>query len=95
MILFIQKELTTLDSLDFYDSGCVDCNNPACQCALPDGMKGCAMFPTSMKIDYIRLYQDPDDSLHTVGCSPPSYPTKEYIDNHPYNYANWKPADCR
>ena len=36
---------------------CYDCNNPECQCALPDGMKNCKMFPAEMKIDYIRLYQ--------------------------------------
>ena len=91
---FFDFNVNVLVSLGRY-SGCVDCNNPECQCALPDGMKGCAMFPTALKIDYVRLYQDPDDDLHTLGCSPPKYPTKEYIENNPYGYANWKAADCR
>ena len=39
------------ECVDICYSGCVDCNNPQCQCALPDGMKGCKMFPTAMKIE--------------------------------------------
>lgn len=72
-----------------------------CQCALPDGMKGCKNLPAEMKIDYIRLYQvlfsaprkriiiylccfdkDREDPLHTIGCSPPGFPTKEFIEAH-------------
>jgi hypothetical protein len=34
-------------------------------------------FPTSMKIDYIRVYQDPNNV--NIGCSPAGYPTEQYI----------------
>jgi len=68
---------------------CYDCTNPDCQCTLPDGMKGCKNLPAEMRIDYIRLYQDADNQKHTVGCSPPGYPTSEYIAAHQEDYAPW------
>jgi hypothetical protein len=34
-------------------------------------------FPTTMKIDYIRIYQDPDKV--NIGCNPPGFPTEQYI----------------
>ena len=34
-------------------------------------------FPTVMKVDYIRVYQDPD--LKNIGCDPESFPTAAYI----------------
>ena len=57
----------------------------------PEGMKNCAMFPSEMLIDYVRIYQDKSDSLHTVGCSPPNYPTEGYIKGNPGKYVNWDP----
>ena len=36
---------------------CYDCTNPACQCALPYGLRDCKSLPAEMTIDYIRLYQ--------------------------------------
>merc|ERR1712178_568104 len=41
--------------------------------------------------DCIRLYQDENDESHTLGCSPPAYPTAEFIAAHPERYAPWKP----
>eukprot|EP01038_Epipyxis_sp_PR26KG_P013556 gene13556-18192_t len=61
---------------------CYDCTNPECQCTLPKGMRNCKNFPAEMKIDYIRLYQDIDDPTHTIGCSPPNYPTESFIKAH-------------
>lgn len=55
------------------------------------GMKNCAMFPAEMQIDYIRVYQNKQDSTHTLGCSPPKYPTSEYIEAHKESYENWTP----
>ena len=63
-----------------------------CQCTLPDGMKNCDNLPAEMKIDYIRLYQDPNDSTHHVQCSPESHPTKRFIIDHADRYADWKPV---
>ena len=35
-------------------------------------------FPATMKVDWIRVYQDPD--AINVGCDPEDFPTKAYID---------------
>jgi beta-glucanase (GH16 family) len=34
-------------------------------------------FPNHMEFEYIRVYQRPSE--YNVGCSPPAYPTQEYI----------------
>ena len=34
-------------------------------------------FPTTMKVDYIRVYQDPANI--NVGCDPSDFPTAAYI----------------
>lgn len=70
---------------------CYDCTNPECECALPDGLKNCENLPSHVKIDYVRLYQDRADSLHTTGCSPPNFPTAEFIAAHRERYADWQP----
>ena len=72
---------------------CYDCTNPECQCSLPQGMQGCRNLPAEMEIDFIRLYQDPLDPKHTLGCSPPQYPTHDWItsDAHKHKYADWEP----
>jgi hypothetical protein len=53
-----------------------------CQCTLPEGMKNCKNLPAEMRFDYIRLYQDRQDPLHTMDCSPPGFPTAEFIAAH-------------
>ncbi|KAJ4356096.1 beta-glucan synthesis-associated protein [Didymosphaeria variabile] len=45
-------------------------------------------FPATMRIDYIRIYQDPDDDNQVLTCDPPDYPTTQYIRKHPEPYAN-------
>ncbi|KIJ33317.1 glycoside hydrolase family 16 protein [Sphaerobolus stellatus SS14] len=37
-------------------------------------------FPSQMLIDYIRVYQR--NGVTNVGCSPPDYPTSDYINSH-------------
>ena len=37
-------------------------------------------FPALMLIDYVRVYQR--NGQTNVGCSPPNYPTADYINNH-------------
>jgi len=44
------------------------------------------LMPATMRIDYIRIYQDEDSVLMT--CDPPGYPTTEYIAKHPEPYHN-------
>ena len=41
------------------------------------------VIPATMRIDYIRIYQD---SKGILGCDPPGYPTTDYIANHPKAY---------
>lgn len=54
-------------------------------------MKNCANLPAEMKIDYIRLYQDPADSSHTTSCSPDAYPTQQFILDHAERFQEWAP----
>ncbi|ODV64139.1 SKN1/KRE6 family beta-glucan synthesis-associated protein, partial [Ascoidea rubescens DSM 1968] len=43
-------------------------------------------FPSTMKIDYVRVYQ-PKDQIN-VGCDPDEYPTYNYIQDHSNAYSN-------
>lgn len=44
------------------------------------------LFPTVMHIDYVRIYQKPEDT--SITCDPPGYPTTEFIANHGVAYNN-------
>lgn len=44
------------------------------------------VFPATMLIDYIRVYQ-PEDSIN-IGCDPPDLPTKAYIEKFPRAYSD-------
>jgi beta-glucanase (GH16 family) len=41
-------------------------------------------LPGVFKIDYVRIYQDPNKIA--VGCDTPKYPTAKYIANNPSRY---------
>ena len=43
-------------------------------------------FPTTMKIDYIRVYQDPNSINY--GCDPDDFPTESYINTYIEAYTN-------
>ncbi|KAI0756923.1 glycoside hydrolase family 16 protein [Daedaleopsis nitida] len=43
-------------------------------------------FPTKIRVDWIRVYQDPD--ALNVGCDPPDFPTKAYIEEYMEAYTN-------
>ena len=43
-------------------------------------------MPATMRIDYIRIYQDEDREL--VTCDPPDFPTTSYIARHADAYNN-------
>ncbi|KAK1933896.1 Beta-glucan synthesis-associated protein SKN1 [Phytophthora citrophthora] len=56
--------------------------------------KICDDFPMFLKIDYIRLYQDPKgnrgpDDYMQLGCDPASHPTREWIQGHLDEYQDW------
>lgn len=42
-------------------------------------------MPATMRLDYIRIYQDDDGEMT---CDPEGYPTTDYISNHPKAYQN-------
>lgn len=43
-------------------------------------------FPATMKVDYIRVYQDPD--AINIGCDPDDFPTAAYINEYIEAYTN-------
>lgn len=46
------------------------------------------LLPAKMRIDWVRIWQDPDNDEHTITCDPPGYGTTKYIEEHPEPYAN-------
>jgi len=53
-------------------------------------------LPATMRIDYIRIYQDEGKEMMT--CDPEGYPTTDYIKKHPRAYNNpnlthWEQAE--
>jgi hypothetical protein len=71
---------------------CFDCDDPKCACAFHPGFcKELKSGEVAMYIDSMRVYQSNDPSAHvgnnhTLGCDPPEYPTKEWIEGHSYRY---------
>ena len=45
-------------------------------------------FPYEMAVDWVRVYQDPDDPESDTGCSPDDMPTSGYIERHLEAYTN-------
>lgn len=43
-------------------------------------------FPSHMRVDYVRIYQDKDQISMT--CDPEDHPTVDYIESHPNAYSN-------
>jgi hypothetical protein len=66
--------------------GCTeyDCKNPDEQCGFNPGF--CKSLPAKFLIDSVRVYQNKNDSRHTIGCNPKDYPTKKWIKAHEYRY---------
>jgi hypothetical protein len=66
--------------------GCTDydCKNTGSQCGFNPGF--CKTLPAKFMIDHVRIYQNKADPLHTVGCNPPDYPTRRYIEAHAFRY---------
>ncbi|KAI5116308.1 hypothetical protein M0805_009634 [Coniferiporia weirii] len=47
------------------------------------------IFPATMYIDYVRVYQRSDVDINEgVTCDPSHHPTSDYIQNHPEAYTN-------
>jgi len=43
-------------------------------------------FPNHLRMDYIRVYQPPNSI--NIGCDPPNFPTKDYINRYIDAYTN-------
>ncbi|KAJ5273337.1 hypothetical protein N7478_008462 [Penicillium angulare] len=43
-------------------------------------------MPAYLRVDYVRIYQDPDDE--SITCDPPGYETTQYIEDHKKAYMN-------
>lgn len=66
-----------------------DCHSDDWQhtCGFSDGF--CKMMvndPPEYKINWVRVYQDPNNPQHKVGCSTPERPTRRYIEAHASDY---------
>jgi hypothetical protein len=66
-----------------------DCHSTdyAQQCGFSPGF--CKMMlesPPEYKVDWIRVYQNPDFEEQKVGCSTPERPTRRYIEGHEMLY---------
>jgi len=71
-----------------------NCADKEDYCALPELMRGCGpLLPAEMLVDYVRVYQQPQRSTHTLGCDPPGFPTAVHIATHAKAYEDWKPPD--
>jgi hypothetical protein len=64
-----------------------DCNSNKFQeiCGFSPGF--CDMMTNktdipSYRVNYVRVYQDPSNPKHKVGCSTPERPTRKYIQAH-------------
>ncbi|KAL1677314.1 glycoside hydrolase family 16 protein [Schizophyllum commune] len=44
------------------------------------------IFPTKMRVDWVRVYQPPD--AINIGCDPADFPTAAYIERFPEAYSN-------
>lgn len=57
-------------------------------CGFPEGF--CEMMNNETapeyKVNYVRVYQNPNNPKHKVGCSTPERPTKRYIKGHEHLY---------
>eukprot|EP00607_Mallomonas_marina_P008784 CAMPEP_0182419324 /NCGR_PEP_ID=MMETSP1167-20130531/3781_1 /TAXON_ID=2988 /ORGANISM="Mallomonas Sp, Strain CCMP3275" /LENGTH=541 /DNA_ID=CAMNT_0024594167 /DNA_START=220 /DNA_END=1845 /DNA_ORIENTATION=+ len=61
-----------------------DCKTDEGKCGFFPGF--CETLPATFEMDFIRVYQNKNDSRQTIGCNPPGYPTRKYIKAHEFKY---------
>lgn len=61
-----------------------DCNSKdfTKRCGFSEGFCEVMEEKPKMKVNWVRVYQDPRDPTQKVGCSTPERPTRQYIDAH-------------
>jgi hypothetical protein len=69
-----------------------DCNSDIWEetCGFSSGFCDMIAEKPQYKIDWVRVYQDPDDSKQKVGCSTPERPSRQYIEAHDTLYKTTK-----
>lgn len=45
-----------------------------------------SIWPSNFTIDYVRVYQRPNDPYATMGCNLDAFPTKDWIQTHPVKF---------
>lgn len=55
--------------------------SPPCEGQICD-----SIWPSNFTIDYVRVYQGPQNNYTSIGCSPDSFPTTSWIKAHPVDY---------
>jgi len=48
-----------------------------------------------MKVNWVRVYQDPNDPMQKVGCSTPERPTRRWIEANADMYKQDQDVSCR
>jgi beta-glucan synthesis-associated protein KRE6 len=61
-----------------------DCKTDKGRCGFAPGF--CHTLPATFRVDSVRIYQNKNNTNHSVGCSPPSFPTKKYIIGNEFKY---------
>mmetsp|Transcript_41752 Transcript_41752/g.77239 ORF Transcript_41752/g.77239 Transcript_41752/m.77239 type:complete len:657 (-) Transcript_41752:751-2721(-) len=56
------------------------------KCGLPTGFCDMMNETALYKVNYVRVYQDPNDPKQKVGCSTPERPTRKWIEGHEADY---------
>jgi len=66
--------------------GCTeyDCKDPEARCGFNPGF--CQSLPAEFSVEYVRVWQNKQDPIQTVGCNPPDFPTRKFILAHEYRY---------
>jgi hypothetical protein len=67
---------------------CYDCSDPECACSFFSGF--CESLPAYFMVDYVRVYQNKNDTAHTQTCDPISHPTKRFIDANEFRYLGYE-----
>ena len=56
------------------------------KCGFSEGFCDMINKPVEYKVNYVRVYQDPNDPKQKVGCSTPERPTRKFIEAHEEKY---------
>lgn len=67
-----------------------DCKTTEGKCGMNPGF--CESLPAHMKVESVRVYQKKGDPNQYIGCNPPQFPTKRFIQAHQDRYTKLNDA---